>query len=74
MEEIYEMLIPMFVIIIAAFMVYQYTGNKGGFVGGMVMGVIVLYSVGLVGAWAILLCVLGLAGLFFGDRVRGEPA
>jgi len=55
-------------------MVYQYTGNKGGFVGGMVMGVIVLYSVGLVGAWAILLCVLGLAGLFFGDRVRGEPA
>lgn len=69
--DIADMLIPLLVIAVSAFMVREYTESKAGLMGGAVMGVIVLYSVGLIGGWSILISVLGLASLFFGQRMRG---
>lgn len=70
--EIFDMLIPLTVIAGIGLMSYQYTANKGGFVGGCVFAIIILYSVDIVESWGILISVLGLAALFFSDRVRGE--
>ena len=66
--DIYDMLIPFFLIAVTGFMMQEYTHSKAGFAGGAVMGVIVLYGVGLVGGWAIMLSVLGLVALFFNER------
>ena len=68
--EMLDLIIPFFVVGVAAFMVNEYVNSKAGLLGGAVMGVIVLYGVGLIGSWGILLSVLGLASLFFCDNIR----
>lgn len=68
--DLYDMLIPFFLIGVTGFVVQQSTQSKAGFMGGAVMAIIVLYGSGLVGGWAIMLSVLALVGLFFGNDIR----
>ncbi|NBK26586.1 MAG: hypothetical protein EOM68_31820 [Spirochaetia bacterium] len=67
--DVSTMLIPMVVLLVPAFIMWQISKNKEGFLGGAVLGIIIGYSSGIIGAWGILVAVLGVASLFVQERI-----
>jgi hypothetical protein len=66
--DLYDFLIPMVLIIVPSLLLYNITTNKAGFLGGAVLGIIICYSAGLVGAWALIIAIMSLASIFVGHE------